>query len=205
MRTLDSNVSNDLFAYYSSTIDAKDTIPVPEDGSVKFVNYEFHGDKTIWLDYAKERVGRFVGLQKKDGSTKTECGIHVNGAERTWDRDLWEEGSTSKKITSQESALQIVQSGKPAVIVVYAPWCQYSQAMESEYESFAKSVNGKIDVFNYRGDEDREFVMENLNTKSFPTVNVVKPDGTVVKYESEVRSVEAFTKFVEETLDVAVF
>lgn len=188
---------------YPSIGDAKDTIPVPEDGSVRFVNYEWQGDRTQWLDYARERVGRFVGLQKKDGSAKTECGIHVDGAERTWDRDLWEAGkSKAKKLASPDEALQVKTSGKPSVMVVYAPWCQFSQKMEDEYEKFAEKMAGKIDVYSFRGDEDREFVMENLNTKSFPTVNVIKPDGTAVKYESEVRTVEAFEKFMEETLGV---
>merc|ERR1719261_1810040 len=78
----------------------EDTIPVPsmderakkqEEGFTAFKNYEWVGDKTKWLDYATERVGRFVGLVNKDGSTKTECGIHVAGAEKTFDRDLWPE------------------------------------------------------------------------------------------------------------------
>ncbi len=186
---------------YPSIGDAKDTIPVPQDGSVKFVNYEWVGDKTVWCEYAKERVGRFVGLQNKDGSTKTECGIHVDGAERTWDRDLWEsDKSKAKKLSSTDEALEIKKSGKPSVVVVYAPWCQFSQAMEDEYEKFAAAMAGEMDVYTLRGDEDREFVMENLNTNSFPTVNVIKADGTAVKYESEVRTVEAFSKFVKETL-----
>ena len=186
---------------YPSIGDAKDTIPVPEDGSVKFVDFKFEGDKTIWLDYAKERVGRFVGLTKKDGSTKTECGIHVSGAERTWDRDLWEEGSSKvKKISTTDEALEVKKSGKPAIVTVYAPWCQFSQKMEGAMEDFAAKVGDKIDVYSFRGDEQREFVTENLNTSSFPTVNVIKPDGTAVKYESEVRTVEAFEKFMEETL-----
>ncbi|GAX11227.1 adenylyl-sulfate reductase [Fistulifera solaris] len=186
---------------YPSIGDAKDTIPVPQDGSVKFVNYEWVGDKTVWCEYAKERVGRFVGLQNKDGSTKTECGIHVDGAERTWDRDLWEsDKSKAKKLSSTDEALEIKKSGKPSVVVVYAPWCQFSQAMEDEYEKFAVAMAGEMDVYTLRGDEDREFVMENLNTNSFPTVNVIKADGTAVKYESEVRTVEAFSKFVKETL-----
>lgn len=186
---------------YPSIGDAKDTIPVPEDGSVRFVNYEWVGDKTVWLDYAKERIGRFVGLTKKDGSTKTECGIHVNGAERTWDRDLWEDGkSKAKKLHTADEALAVKSSGKASVVVVYAPWCPYSQKMEDEYEKFAEAMDGKMGVYTFRGDEDREFVMENLNTNSFPTVNVILPDGTAVKYESEVRTVDAFTKFVEETV-----
>ena len=36
-----------------------------EDGSVRFENFEFIGDKAKWLDYASERLGRFVGLENK--------------------------------------------------------------------------------------------------------------------------------------------
>ena len=184
---------------YPSIGDAKDTIPIPEDGSVRFVNYEWVGDKTQWLDYATERKGRFVGLANKDGSTKTECGIHVAGAERTWDRDLWEtDKSKVKKVESTDAALEVVKSGKPSVMVVYAPWCQFSQKMEDEFEKFADVAD--MDVYSFRGDEEREFVQANLNTQSFPTVNVIKPDGTVVKYESEERTVDAFKKFISDTL-----
>lgn len=185
---------------YPSIGDAKDTIPIPEDGSVRFVNYKWEGDKTAWLDYAKERIGRFVGLKKKDGGAKTECGIHVDGAERTFDRDLWVDGSKVKKLSSTEEVLKIMNSGKPSAMVVYAPWCQFSQAMEEEYEKFAATMDGRIDVYAFRGDEQREFVTENLNTKSFPTVNVIKADGTAVKYDSEVRTVDAFKAFVESTV-----
>ena len=106
-------------------------------------------------------MGRFVGLTNKDGSTKTECGIHVDGAERTWDRDLWEaDKSASIKLETTEEALQVMESGKPSVLVVYAPWCQFSQKMEDEYEAFAKKMKGKMEVFNFRGDEEREFLSQ---------------------------------------------
>lgn len=186
---------------YPSIGDAKDTIPIPEDGSVRFVDFKFEGDKTQWLDYATERKGRFVGLANADGSTKTECGIHVDGAERTWDRDLWEADSSKvKKLDTTDAAVEVIKSGKPSVVTVYAPWCQFSQKMEEEFEKFATEYGDDVDIYSFRGDEEREFVMENLNTKSFPTVNVIKPDGTVVKYESEVRTVEAFKEFMDKTL-----
>uniref|UniRef100_A0A7S1BPU1 Thioredoxin domain-containing protein n=1 Tax=Corethron hystrix TaxID=216773 RepID=A0A7S1BPU1_9STRA len=182
---------------YPSHGDAKDTIPIPEDGSVKFVDFKFEGDKSAWLDYASERKGRFVGLANKDGSTKTECGIHVAGAEKTFDRDLWEESSV-KPIASNDDAVSIVKGGKASVIAVYAPWCQFCQKMEGDFAAFADQAD--VEVYKFRGDEERDFVSKELNTESFPTVNVVKPDGTVVKYDSEVRTVEAFNEFVAKTL-----
>eukprot|EP01083_Nonionella_stella_P077628 212067_1 len=177
---------------YPSIGDAKDTIPIPEDGSTRFVDFKFEGDKTPWLDYASERKGRFVGLENKDGSTKTECGIHVAGAEQTFDRDLWEEGKV-QNIASNDEALEIIKGDKDAIIVVYAPWCQFCQGMEEEFEKFAASSS--VPVYKFRGDEERDFVQANLNTESFPTVNYVKADGSVVKYDSEARSAEDFAAF----------
>jgi len=183
---------------YPSHGDLKDTIPVPsmderakkqEEGFTAFKNYEWVGDKTKWLDYATERVGRFVGLANKDGSTKTECGIHVAGAEKTFDRDLWEEGKV-QSLATPDDVTALKGSGKEAMVVVYAPWCQFCQAMESEYEAFAAQAD--IPVYKFRGDEVRDFVTAEMNTQSVPTVNFITADGEAIKYDSEVRTVDAF-------------
>jgi phosphoadenosine phosphosulfate reductase len=189
---------------YPSHGDAKDTIPVPsmderakvkQEGYTAFVDFEWVGDKTMWLDYATERLGRFVGLKNKDGSTKTECGIHVAGAEKTFDRDLWDTSKTVQTLTTEAEVEALKKSGKEAVVVVYAPWCQFCQAMESEYEKLADASG--LPVYKFRGDEQRDFVSANLNTSSFPTINFVGADGKAVKYESEVRTVEAMASFAK--------
>ena len=148
-----------------------------------------------WLDYNAERKGRFVGLANKDGSTKTECGIHVAGAERTFERDLWIGGSKVAELSKAE-AEKLPGSNKDGVVVVYAPWCKFCQALEPQFEELAKGLNGVM-VAKYRGDEDRDFVKAKYNTNSFPTINVIK-GGKVIKYESEDRSVAAMKKFVQD-------
>merc|ERR1719460_2129508 len=190
---------------YPSHGDLKDTIPVPsmdprakvqEEGFTAFKDYEWVGDKTKWLSYATERVGRFVGLVNKDGSTKTECGIHVAGAEKTFDRDLWVEGGV-QELATPDDVKAVKAAGEEAVVVVYAPWCQFCQAMEDEYEKLAASLAEKgITVAKYRGDEDRDFVSAEFDVKSFPTITAFK-GGKMTKYDSEERSVDALTAFVE--------
>jgi len=202
---------------YPSMGDAKDTIAIPGVGPVenykvvdgiltpisgepldvvKFENFEFVGDKTKWLDYASERLGRFQGLKNKDGTTKTECGIHVAGAEQTFDRDLWDSDSKVVEV-SKDGLISLKEGGdKPSVAVVYAPWCQFCQAMETEYEGLAKELSGSFEVVKFRGDEEREFVSENFDVKSFPTIVALK-DGKMIKYDSEERTVEAMKKFAE--------
>merc|ERR1719201_3188416 len=190
---------------YPSHGDLKDTIPVPsmderakkqEEGFTAFKDFEFVGDKTKWLDYASERLGRFVGLANKDGSTKTECGIHVAGAEKTFDRDQWEGGAV-KELSTPDEVTALKASGEEAVVVVYAPWCQFCQGMEEEYEKFAAASDKP--VYKFRGDEVRDFVSAEMNTASFPTINYITSEGKAVKYESEVRTVEALAEFASST------
>ena len=85
-------------------------------------------------------------------------------------------------------------SGKDAMVVVYAPWCQFCQKMEDEFDKFADVAD--VPTYKFRGDEERAFVEANLNTNSFPTINFISADGKVTKYESEVRTVDAFKEFV---------
>merc|ERR1711924_111075 len=91
------------------------------------------------------------------------------GAEKTFDRDLWEGGAV-QGLASQGDVQALVGGGKPAVLTVYAPWCQFCQGMEADYEKLAEELS--IPVAKFRGDEERDFVSANLNTESFPTVNV---------------------------------
>lgn len=148
---------------------------------------------TGWCGYARERLGRFVGLINKDGTTKTECGIHVEGAEKTFDRDLWDTSKTVKTLESTAAVDALVAKGEDAVVVVYAPWCQFCQAMEEEVEKLA--ADG-VTVYKFRGDEEREYVGASMNTASFPTVNKLV-GGKFVKYDSEDRTVSALKAFAK--------
>eukprot|EP00286_Rhodomonas_abbreviata_P015273 CAMPEP_0181322982 /NCGR_PEP_ID=MMETSP1101-20121128/19528_1 /TAXON_ID=46948 /ORGANISM="Rhodomonas abbreviata, Strain Caron Lab Isolate" /LENGTH=449 /DNA_ID=CAMNT_0023430951 /DNA_START=11 /DNA_END=1360 /DNA_ORIENTATION=- len=189
---------------YPSIGDAKDTVKVPADGSVKFVDYKFEGQASEWLDYAAERKGRFVGLANKDGSVKTECGIHVAGAERTFERDLWEDGSKVKTLSKEDA--EKLPADKDTLVVTYAPWCPFCQQMEDDMEAFAAKMGDKLNVVKYRGDEDREFVGEAFKAQGFPTISLVAKDGSVTVMdanEPEDRSVEKFGEFVKKASSVA--
>lgn len=91
--------------------------------------------------------------------------------------------------------MELKASGKEAIVVVYAPWCQFSQAMEDEYSKLADASG--LPTYKFRGDEYREFVQAEMNTKSFPTINYMSASGEMVKYESEDRSVQAMVDFAK--------
>jgi thioredoxin-like negative regulator of GroEL len=89
---------------------------------------------------------------------------------------------------------------KATVQVVYAPWCEFCQGMEEDYEKLAAKLGGDVTVAKYRGDEDREFVTSEFDVQSFPTINVISKDGKVTKYDADARDVDSLAAFVESTL-----
>ena len=99
--------------------------------------------------------------------------------------------SQVKTLATTAAVDELAAKGEEAVVVVYAPWCQFCQAMEEEVEKLA--ADG-VAVYKFRGDEEREYVGANMNTASFPTVNKLS-GGKFVKYDSEDRSVEALKAF----------
>jgi phosphoadenosine phosphosulfate reductase len=174
---------------YPSIGDYKDTIPVPEDGSVRLVDGKFVGDKRKWLDYACERKGRFVGLQTKDGKQKTECGIHVAGAEKNFDRDLFE--SKDVAVFSKSEVEDMKKGNADGLIVVYAPWCSHCQTMEADFEKLASELApAGVRVGKFRGDEEFAFVKNVFGVEGTPAVFAFGGSG-MTKYDSQDRSYAA--------------
>jgi len=79
-------------------------------------------------------------------------------------------------------------------MVTYAPWCQFCQAMEADYEALAKELG--VTVAKYRGDEERDFVAKEFAVESFPSISVFK-GGKMTKYTSEARDTASLKAFVE--------
>ena len=171
-------------AGYPSIGDAHSTVPVPREK---------------WFEYAGERSGRFQGLVTKEGKPKTECGIHVDGSTRSFERDLWEAGSGVRELTradAEAGPAAWAGPGEDALLVVYAPWCPFCQRMEAEYTRLAAGVAGAggVRLAKLRGDTVRDYVRDQLATASFPTLLAYKRGsaaGGFVKYGSEERSAEA--------------
>lgn len=167
---------------YPSIGDKKDTVPVPREK---------------WFEYAAERSGRFQGLVNKDGSTKTECGIHVDGAERTWDRDLWESDTV---LDVQGDLDTFKKSAGMKAVVVYAPWCQFCQALEGDYEKAAADLKALgVTVAKFRGDEKRTEISQVLGVETFPSIYAIDGEGAAVKYESEQRDPASLVKFFKDS------
>ncbi|GFZ03240.1 APS reductase 3 [Actinidia rufa] len=98
-----------------------------------------------------------------------------------------------------ENLLKLDDRREPWVVVLYAPWCQFCQAMEGSYVELADKLAGtgvKVGKFQADG-EQKTFAQQELQLGSFPTILFFpKHSSRPIKYPSEKRDVDSLMAFV---------
>ncbi|WZZ34672.1 hypothetical protein YC2023_018073 [Brassica napus] len=126
-----------------------------------------------------EREGRWWW---EDAKAK-ECGLHKGNI---------------KKDAKVENLMKLENRKEPWIVVLYAPWCPFFQAMEASYTELAdKLARSGVKVVKFRADGDqKEFAKQELQLGSFPTILVFpKNSSRPIKYPSEKRDVDSLTSF----------
>ncbi|XP_020589391.1 5'-adenylylsulfate reductase 3, chloroplastic-like isoform X2 [Phalaenopsis equestris] len=101
--------------------------------------------------------------------------------------------------TGIENLLKLENRKEPWLVVLYAPWCQFCQAMESSYVELAEKLHGTgVKVGKFRADGDQKpFAKEELQLGSFPTILFFpKHTSRPIKYPSERRDVDSLLSFI---------
>ncbi|CAA0825169.1 5-adenylylsulfate reductase 3- chloroplastic [Striga hermonthica] len=149
-----------------------------------------------WWEDAKAKE---CGLHK--GNIKEEKNSNLNGGAHTNEPDLFK----SKNVVSLarpgiENLLRMENRREAWVVVLYAPWCGFCQAMEGSYDELAgRLVGSRVRVGKFRADgEEKGFAQGKLGLGSFPTIIFFpKHTSRPVKYSSEKRDVESLMAFVK--------
>ncbi|KAL2609886.1 hypothetical protein R1flu_028459 [Riccia fluitans] len=154
-----------------------------------------------------EREGRWWW----EDATQKECGLHkgnlsgleeteTNGSAASDVEDIFT-GKNVTKLSREEIESAISKPrDKAGLVVLYAPWCRFSQAMDESFNEVADILaDSPVLVGKFRADLDqKEFAQQNLQLKTFPTI-LFFPKGTnaVIKYPSENRDVDSLLAFVK--------
>ncbi|KAK9827682.1 hypothetical protein WJX81_008004 [Elliptochloris bilobata] len=144
-----------------------------------------------------EREGRWWW---EDTGAK-ECGLHSGNmvasaaaqAAGEQQRDLWVGGAVEALDKPQLQALLAGPRKRHTMVVFYAPWCPFSQAMEPAYEELAQRYAGfnTLQVAKFQADIERDFASGKFGMKTFPTIYML-PRGRsdFVPYPSERRDTD---------------
>ncbi|XP_004486168.1 5'-adenylylsulfate reductase 2, chloroplastic [Cicer arietinum] len=155
-----------------------------------------------WWEDAKAKE---CGLHK--GNLKQEDGAQTNGN----GNDAQANGSAAvADIFNTQNVVSLSRAGienlakledrkEPWLVVLYAPWCRFCQAMEESYVDLAENLAGsgvKVGKFRADGDE-KEYAKSELGLGSFPTILFFpKHSSRPIKYPSEKRDVDSLLAFV---------
>ncbi|KAL3850878.1 hypothetical protein ACJIZ3_012760 [Penstemon smallii] len=156
-----------------------------------------------WEDAKAKECGLHKGNIKEENLNRHGNGaVHANGTAP--DADLF---TTANVVNLSrpgiENLLKLENRKEAWVVVLYAPWCRFCQAMEGSYVELAEKLAGSgIKVAKFRADGDEKaFAQQELQLGSFPTILFFpKHSPRPIKYPSEKRDVDSLMAFVNALL-----
>ncbi|RZC80380.1 hypothetical protein C5167_042955 [Papaver somniferum] len=159
-----------------------------------------------WWEDAKAKE---CGLHK--GNIRQQEGVHLNGTNGNVNGAVNNtNGDAAADIFSSESIVNLSRVGienlaklgnrrEPWLVVLYAPWCRFCQAMEESYIDIAEKLNGSgVKVGKFRADgEHKSYAQKKLQMGSFPTILFFPTHSSQpIKYPSEKRDADSLMAFV---------
>ncbi|KAE8659765.1 5'-adenylylsulfate reductase 1 [Hibiscus syriacus] len=151
-----------------------------------------------WEDAKAKECGLHKGNLKEDSSAQLNGNGNGNGAAAH--ADIFDSQSlVTLSRAGIENLARLKNRKEPWIVVVYAPWCPYCQAMEESYVALAEKLAGSgVKVAKFRGDgEHKEYAQKELQLGSFPTILFFpKHSAKPIKYASEKRDVDSLMAFV---------
>ncbi len=139
-------------------------------------------------------------------ATAKECGLHSGNVVRSASEqardelpDLWPSGPVEALSRDQLAALKAGPRDKDTLVVLYAPWCQFSQVMEGSYDELAQRLQGgSVRVAKFQADTERDFATGEFGLATFPTIGLLpKSGGPWIKYPSERRDADTLGMWVK--------
>ncbi|VVA21575.1 Hypothetical predicted protein [Prunus dulcis] len=153
-----------------------------------------------WEDAKAKECGLHKGnIKQEEGNQSNGNGAaHSNGTATETDIFTSQNLVTLSR-TGIENLARLENRHEPWIVVLYAPWCQFCQAMEGSYIELADKLAGSgVKVGKFRADgEQKEFAQNELQLGSFPTILFFpKHSSRPIKYPSEKRDVDSLMAFI---------
>ncbi|XP_057537654.1 5'-adenylylsulfate reductase 1, chloroplastic-like [Amaranthus tricolor] len=150
-----------------------------------------------WEDAKAKECGLHKGNLKQESSETQNGSAQANGEVA----DIFEsQNLVNLSRAGIENLLKLEDRKDPWIVVLYAPWCQFCQAMEGSYVELADKLAGSgVKVGKFRADGDQKaFAKSELQLESFPTILLFpKHSSQPIKYPSEKRDVDSLLTFVK--------
>ncbi|XVF87750.1 hypothetical protein PTKIN_Ptkin18bG0145500 [Pterospermum kingtungense] len=150
-----------------------------------------------WEDSKAKECGLHKGNLKQDSAAAQGNG---NGNGAATQSDIFNsQNLVTLSRTGVENLTRLESRKEPWLVVLYAPWCPFCQAMDESYVELAEKLAGTgVKVAKFRADgEQKEYAQRELQLGSFPTILFFpKHSSKPIKYASEKRDVDSLMAFI---------
>ncbi|KAK9133366.1 hypothetical protein Scep_012894 [Stephania cephalantha] len=153
-----------------------------------------------WEDANAKECGLHKGNIKQEDVTNLNGNgaAHTNGTATNSDIFNTQSIVTLNRV-GIENLARLENRREPWIVVLYAPWCRFCQAMEGSFVELSEKLAGSgIKVGKFRADgEQKAFAQQELQLGSFPTILFFpKHSSHPIKYPSEKRDVDSLMAFI---------
>ena len=153
-----------------------------------------------WEDAKAKECGLHKGnLKQEDAAQLNGNGTSQGNGSATVADIFISQNVVSLSRSGIENLAKLENRKEHWLVVLYAPWCRFCQAMEESYVDLAeKLARSGVKVAKFRADgEQKEYAKSELQLGSFPTILLFpKHSSQPIKYPSEKRDVDSLTAFV---------
>ncbi|WOG85331.1 hypothetical protein DCAR_0104519 [Daucus carota subsp. sativus] len=152
-----------------------------------------------WEDATAKECGLHKGNIKEENVNGNGTGAVKANGEATVTDIFNSQHVVSLSRQGIENLIKLEDRKETWLVVLYAPWCQFCQAMEGSYMELAEKLAGTgVKVAKFQADGDQKaYAQKELQLGSFPTILFYpKHSSRAVKYPSEKRDVESLLAFV---------
>ncbi|XP_062088329.1 5'-adenylylsulfate reductase 3, chloroplastic-like [Humulus lupulus] len=150
-----------------------------------------------WEDAKAKECGLHKGNIKQEDAQLNDA---ANASGTAAETDIFEsQNLVTLSRSGIENLAKLENRKEPWLVVMYAPWCPFCQAMEGSYLELADKLAGSnVKVGKFRADgENKEFAQSELQLGSFPTILFFpKHLAQPIKYPSEKRDADSLMVFV---------
>ncbi|KAH9749549.1 5'-adenylylsulfate reductase 1 [Citrus sinensis] len=153
-----------------------------------------------WEDAKAKECGLHKGNIKQEDAAVNGNGNGAGNASEAVADIFNSQNLVTLNRTGMENLARLDHRQEPWLVVLYAPWCQFCQAMEGSYVELADKLAGNgVKVGKFRADGDqKEYAKQKLQLGSFPTILFFpKHSSKPIKYPSERRDVDSLMAFVD--------
>lgn len=102
-------------------------------------------------------------------------------------------------IDMENQKIYLKNQNSNAVVVFYSERCGYCHELEPTFNEVHELLKGYVPFYTVNGSTER-YLCNLFDIKGFPTILILKPDGSVIEYDENDRTRQNLLRFIRKNM-----